>query len=466
MKKIYSMILAVCLLSSLTACGDDDDNQSSLNLSGDCLVEELVLNGQYRATVITEKRLLKVKVPATFTAKGDMEITSLKLSTGATANYRVGDHINLNAGRPLRVVNGDRYLEYQLSVRNDEAVLKNFLLEGVKGAIDEATKTVKVSVTKNSGINISSATFYVECSEDAVCDPASGTKANFSSPVQLTLTDNTAVSVYTVTVDVIENPLALFVGEAATIEDLNDEEKAAAKHMLANIPGSAYASWSDISSGNMSTSNCKFIFWHLHSPSYASYSNFADGESKAMLAVVKMKELWDSGVGFLLSRSAVNYAIALGAQPDDAFPNNVWGGSGETGKQMSVSEIWTFSVFDPTHPLWQNLKHQPGAPDDQVCTLDADYTICNTTSQFRLSTAEYADRAAVESKTGGRALIGHSGEIAGWELKSKNGTFGKGGVICIGSGLFDWYSPTDYVSVYHDNMDTILLNAYQYLGKD
>lgn len=466
MKTIYSIILAVCLMGSLTACGDDDDNQSSLNLSGDCLVEELILNHQYRATVITEKRLLKVKVPATFTGKGDMEITSLRLSPGATANYQVGDHLNLNAGRPLRVVNGDRYLEYQLSVRNDEAILKNFLLEGVKGAIDEATKTVKVSVTKNSGINVASATFFVESSEDAVCDPASGTKADFSSPVRITLTDNTAVSVYTVTVNVIENPVALFVGDAATIEDLNDEGKAAAKHMLANIPGSAYASWSDIASGNMSTTNCKFVFWHLHSPSYSSYSNFKDAESKAMLAVVKMRELWQSGVGFLLSRSAVNYAISLGAQPDDAFPNNVWGGTGETGKQMSTSEIWTFSVFDPTHPLWQNLKHQSGAPDNQVCTLDADYTICNTTSQLRLSSAEFPDRAAVETKLGGRALIGNANEVAGWELKSSNGTFGKGGIICIGSGLFDWYSPTEYVSNYHDNMDAILLNAYQYLGKD
>lgn len=257
-KYLFAACLVCCgIIAALTACSDD--HTGSIDVSGQCLVEKFVLNGQYEGIINTEKRLVKIKVPADFSQKNNMEITSLTVSSGAETNLKVGDHVNFDADRTLHITNGDLEMDYQISVRNDEALMSLFMLEGVKGAINQDDKTVTVSVMANSGIDLENATFEVACSEDATCSPASGTKANFKEPVQITLNDNTATNTYTVYVTLIENPVALFVGDAENVEMLNDEEKAAAKWLTGNIEGAAYASWDMVASGSISLDECKLI---------------------------------------------------------------------------------------------------------------------------------------------------------------------------------------------------------------
>ena len=461
---IFVACLMCCgITAALTACSDD--NTGSIDVSGSCLVEKFVLNGQYEGTINTEKRQVKVKVPVDFDKKNDMEVTALTVSEGAQTNIKVGDHVNFDGDRTLHITNGDLVMDYQVSVRNDEALLKLFILEGVKGAINQDDKTVTVSIMANSGVDLENATFEVECSEDATCSPASGTKANFTEPMQLTLTDNTATNTYTVNVTLIENPVALFVGDAENVEMLNDEEKAAAKWLTGTIEGAAYASWDMVASGSISLDECKLIFFHRHSPAYGNFNGFAEAATGAMTALPKMKEFWKNGGAFVLSRSAVNYAIALGAMPENVYPNNCWGGGGGEGSDLMGDDPWHFFAYDINHPLWKNMKTYPGAPEDAVYTLDNGYTICNTTSQFALWNP-YTGKEAFDEISGNRAVAhGGDGAIVAWELKAANGNYGKGGIICFGTGLFDWNSPTPYTSVYHDNMGQIMLNAFDYLTK-
>ena len=463
MTKLLAVAFLILQSSFFISCSDD--NTGSVDISGSCLVEKFVLDGKYEGVINTEKQQVKVKVPVDFNHKDAMEITSLAVSAGAKTNLKVGDRVNFDADRTLHITNGDLEMDYHVSVRNDEALLKLFMLEGVKGAINQDDKTVTVSVMANSGIDLENATFEVECSEDAACSPASGTKANFKEPFQLTLTDNTATNTYTVHVTLIENPVAIFVGDAENVELLNDEEKAAAKWLTGNIEGAAYASWDMVASGSISLDECKLIFFHRHSPAYGTYNGFAEAATGAMTALPKMKEFWKRGGAFVLSRSAVNYAIALGAMPADAYPNNCWGGGGGEGSDLMGDDPWHFFAYDVNYPLWQNLKTYPGAAPDAVYTLDNGYTICNTTSQFALW-SPYTGQEAFESITGARALAhGGDGAIVAWETRAADGNFGKGGIICFGSGLFDWNSATPYTSNYHDNMGRIMLNAFDYLTK-
>ncbi len=460
--KFIAGVALCCIASLFVACSDDN---TSMNVGGKCLVEELVLNEKYVATINNATRTIKVKVPVDFNKKSDMVVTSLKLSDGAKANIKVGDHINLQGDQRLHVVNGDLTLDYQLAVRNDEAELKLFILEGVKGAIDQTTKTVTVSITGGGDIDLSDATFEATVSDDAECIPASGTKGNFTEPFKLTVKDNTAETVYTVVVTLIKYPVAVFIGNAETVEQLGDEEKAAAKWLTSNIAGSAYISWKDVTEEILS--KCQFVFIHRQTPAYQQYSDFTSSEPGAMAALPILKDYWKRGGGIVLQRMAVDYAAALGAMPETGCPNNCWGGNGEGGPKMDDNP-WALPVIDKTHPLWQNFVANPTDPE-AFYTLDKDYTICNSASQYHWDgVSGDALYAKFDEVTGGKArrLVGNENEVSSWELKNFNGEFGKGGIICFGSGLLDWYSPTPYVSVYHENLGTLLMNAYNYLKNE
>lgn len=460
--KILFVMCLIAAVFGLTAC--NEDNSGSMNIGGDCFVEYLTLNDKYIATIDTEKRLIKVKVPVDFNEKEDMVITSMIISDGAKANIKVGDHLNLRSAQDVIITTGDVVMSYQLSVRNDEAKLNLFILEGIKGAINEEEKTVNVAVTGSSTIDLGNALFEALVSEDAVCLPASGTRADFKQPFILTVRDNTAESKYTVNVTQIQYPVAVFVGNAETVEQLNDEEKAAAKWLTSNIAGSAYISWNEIADNPDVLKECKLIFFHRHTPAYKNFNDFKSSETAAMAALPILKEYWKNGGGFVLERMGVNFAAALGAMPEDGCPNNCWGGSGEGSDKMG-EKPWNLPVFDKTHPLWNDFTVNPSYPSETF-TLDPDYTICNSASQYHWDGVSGDNLfQKFDEVTGGKArrLAGNDNEISSWELKNYNGEFGKGGIICLGSGVLDWNSPTPYVSKYHENLGKLLLNAYHYL---
>lgn len=461
-----TLFIIAAVLLTLCGCSKEDANfnlGTSAANGSNCLVKELVLNDTLTAIIDVPKRLLKVKVPVDFTAKRDMKVTKLSISDGANCDIHLGDHLNLEAPQAVTVTNGDLVMKYKLEVLNDEAKVYNFLLAGKKAIINQTDKTITVAISANEGIDLSNALFEVDCSEDAICMPASGTTGNFNEPFEILIKDRTAWTKYVVNVTILTDPLAIIVGDAENIEAINnDEEKAAARWFTGNIEGAMYVSWKDIVNRNVPLGKCRLIYFHRHCGSYANYQDFAEGEPNAIAALPVIKECWKNGVGIFLSRSAVNYAIALNAMPEDAYPNNVWGGNSGEGSDLMGDDPWHFFPADANHPLWAGLKKGPDP--NGIYTLDPGYTICNTTSQYGFWDAYQGGNDAVGEKTGGRAL-GGSDNCCAWELKSFNGEYGKGGVICIGGGVFDWNSPTEYTPNLHDNMGQIMLNALEYIGK-
>jgi len=430
------------------------------------MVEAIKLDN-FEGTINLASRSIVVRLPEVYDTQA-MKVTDLTLSNGATCNISQGATLNMGAAQTLHVKNGDAYLDWTLSVLHDEARITQFYINDIyQGAIDQEAKTITVYVPGSVGLTGLVPT--ITYSQNATVTPGSGVAMDFTEPVKYTVTNNSAETTYTVTVIAIGKPAALFVGSAATLNELDPEAKAACQWMLGNVPNSLYASFSDLRAGTLDLSECKIIWWHWHvDGGVDGHDVFAAKATDALDTKNEIRQFYENGGALLMTRYASNLPSFIGVTGDDEWttPNNCWG-QNEDGAELCGGP-WSFRIFDGKndHPLWQNLV-QGDNPQEVYCT-DAGYHITNSTAQYHIGTdwGGYDDHAAWEARTGGKILgVGGDGAVVAWEYPAHDG---KGGVICIGSGCYDWYSYTyepGYVENYHKNIAIITQNAFNYLMK-
>ena len=462
MKTIYKVFCAICIICGLWACSDD--NTSNLKLKGDCMVETIELDG-YEGIVDLTSRTITVRLPEIYDASA-MEVTSLKLSDGARCNLHQGDILNMNEAKDLIVKNGDVQLNWTLCVLNDEAKIYQFYVNEIyQGAIDQDAKTITIYVPAT--VDITTLIPTITLSPNATVTPGSGVTQDFSEPVEYTVTNNSAESTYMVTVIAIEKPHALFVGSASTMNDLDPEAKAACQWMLGNISNSLYASFADLRSGTIDLSECKVIWWHWHvDGGVDGHDVFAAKATDALETKNVLRQFYENGGAFFFTRYATNMPSFIGVTGNDEWttPNNCWGQNEDAAELCGGP--WSFRMFEgqTNHALWQNLV--AGENAQEVYCTDAGYHITNSTAQYHIGTdwGGYDNHAAWENRTGGKILgVGGDGAVVAWEYPANAG---KGGIICIGSGCYDWYSYTyeaGYTEKFHKNIEIITKNAFDYL---
>ncbi len=462
--KIFNIIGAICIILGIVACSDD--NVSDLQLKGDCMVEYIKLDN-YEGQIDFASRSIVVRLPETYGTSA-MQVTALKLSDGASCSIKQGETLNMDAAKALHVTNGDTYLDWTLSVLHDEARIKQFILNDIyQGTIDQEAKTITVYVP--GSVNITDLAPTIICSANATVTPGSGVAQDFSQPVTYQVINNSAESTYTITVIAIEKPSALFIGEPSVMDELDPEAKTACQWMLGNVSNSLYVSFADLHAGTIDLSECKVIWWHYHMDGGVDgHDAFVFKAPYALDAKNELRSYYENGGSFFLTRYATNLPSFIGVTGDDEWttPNNCWGQ--DEDKAELCGGPWSFRIFDGQndHPLWQNLVQGDNA--NEVYCTDAGYHITNSTAQYHIAAdwGGYDDHAAWVNRTGGKILgVGGDGAVVAWEYPANAG---KGGIICIGSGCYDWYSYTyedGYVEKYHKNIEIMTQNAFNHLMK-
>ncbi len=462
--KIINIFCALCIVCGLWSCSDD--NVSDLQLSGDCMVESIALDN-YEGTINLASRSIVVRLPEVYETSA-MQVTKLSISDGASCNVKQGETLNLDAAKVLKVKNGDVFLNWTLSVLHDEARITSFVINDIyQGTIDQTAKTITVYVP--GSIGVTSLVPTIVYSQNASITPASGVAQDFTNPVTYTVKNNSAEATYTVKVIAIDKPKALFIGEPSSMNDLDPEAKAACQWMLGNVPGTLYASFADVEANTVDLSECKVIWWHYHfNGGVDGHDQFVAKAPYALSAVNQLRQYYENGGAFFLTRYATNLPSFIGATGDDEWttPNNCWG-QDEDGAELCGGP-WSFRIFDGMndHPMWQGLVQ--GDNSQEVYCTDTGYHITNSTAQYHIGTdwGGYDNHAAWETRTGGKILgVGGDGAVVAWEYPAKDG---KGGIICIGSGCYDWYSYTyepGYTEKFHKNIEIMTQNAFNHLMK-
>ena len=462
--KIINIFCALCIVCGLWSCSDD--NVSDLQLSGDCMVESIALDN-YEGTINLASRSIVVRLPEVYETSA-MQVTKLSISDGASCNVKQGETLNLDAAKVLKVKNGDVFLNWTLSVLHDEARITSFVINDIyQGTIDQTAKTITVYVP--GSIGVTSLVPTIVYSQNASITPATGVAQDFTNPVTYTVKNNSAEATYTVKVIAIDKPKALFIGEPSSMNDLDPEAKTACQWMLGNVPGTLYASFADVEANTVDLSECKVIWWHYHfNGGVDGHDQFVAKAPYALSAVNQLRKYYENGGAFFLTRYATNLPSFIGATGDDEWttPNNCWG-QDEDGAELCGGP-WSFRIFDGMndHPMWQGLVQ--GDNSQEVYCTDTGYHITNSTAQYHIGTdwGGYDNHAAWETRTGGKILgVGGDGAVVAWEYPAKDG---KGGIICIGSGCYDWYSYTyepGYTEKFHKNIEIMTQNAFNHLMK-
>lgn len=440
------------VVSAMQSC--DSDNTSDLQLGGDTKIEAITVNG-FAGVIDHTAKTVSVNV-STDVDLAHLRVDAITLSSGATCDYPVGTEFDGTIPRAIKVVNGDVFSNYTISVKHDNVEFLTFTLNGKYSAtIDNFAHTIKCFVPMDEDITAMQVSFTVN--EGTTVTPESGTLVDFSQPVKFTATLRTAVVEYTVSViqnDMSQEPKA-FIGNASTVDGLGDEAKAACRWMLENVPNTRYVTIQDIIDGRVKLEDFKMIWCHF---------DWTDWPGTLWESRDLFNSYWLRGGAILASRDGARYINDVWRiARDQQSPNNMFGG--DSFETLTADLGFTITGHE-THPLYKGLTADENG---RIILLAKGCSNTNRTLQWGVDWDPYGSMAGWEERTGAKALA--SGDqfdinrvtIAEFEPYEALKGYTSGRVITIGTPAFEWYDRNNVNNPYRQNMIDMTINTINYL---
>ena len=352
------------------------------------------------------------------------------------------------------------------------------------GTINNDDNTIIIEVPGD--VDVTTTEVAIVIPEGATVSPASGSEVDFSSPVDFTVTGsdadgNTITEVYTVTVE--KTAVVAFVGNAATIEELEDDAQAAATWMQETYGDEfVYLSADEITPD--AVSNLKVIFFYrLEATEPVDLGAMASEDVASTIS-----NFVRDGGQLLLAGDAASYIFTIDRVPDAYAFNEV---NEEIGieENKAADDFWGLSAVPTTtsedrttHPLFEGVLNAENrvflnnAPTREVrlvwwnvgpaggeCCGNLDM-VTNFEEQLKATKLaslrhvdDYFGFAAVEF---GRTDIDTHASLSPDVPKDFRGT-----ILMLSNSIigYEWVTNDGSVNEYQENIEQLTANAIEYL---
>lgn len=361
--------------------------------------------------------------------------------------------------------NSDMNFDYDVTI-------KSFSVNGLEGVINEAKKTITVTIQTSDNIDVSAVNPQIELPGGATITPAITSNMDFSNPITFTIVNGNIYSKYVISVS--EKFNYAFLGEPASVAAMTiEDDKKAAEWFLAQYPDGDYVSFSKIADGTVDLSQYDAVWFHSDQGTRPCWpdAQMLYGVADNAALVSKLKAYYDTGGNILLTNFAGSLVDELGIVSEAKYaPNNAFGDI-EANPESANWGAWDLKWYvDLSNPLASGLNFKA---DDatKFIMLPNGVARRNRTNQYNV--ADWTDYAVGGSTIPERVSYFQTVNnckvlVTNWNSEEINMVLwekhdGKGAAIFIGSGTYDWYAEND-VENNAGNRETLTTNSLTYLA--